>query len=74
MARSFEIEITKEELIQLDRLLHSLALLSDLDEVQKVYFIWSNLYCRNMFGYSLEFDKHYKHLCRERELNKLHSI
>lgn len=71
MARSFEIEITKDEFVQMDSLLHFLALLSDLDEVQKVYFIWSNLYCRNMYGFSLEFDKHYKHLCRERALKNL---
>lgn len=72
MSRFFEFEITKDEAIKLNKLLHSLALLCDFEEVQQANFIWSNIFNRNMFGYSLDFDSVYKRLCRERKFRKNH--
>lgn len=74
MARSFDFEITKDEYIKLSRLLHDLALMSDLDEVQQANFIWSNLSNRNMFGYSLDSDKMYYRILRERNYRFRHNI
>lgn len=55
--KTFDFKIKKSEVIRLNRIIDKLALLSDLDEIQELNWIWSNVYNRNMYGYSLNREK-----------------
>lgn len=72
MSKKFELEFKKSELILIDKIIRNLALLSELDEIQKLCFVWSDVYCRNMFGFRIDdFEKHHKHIVFERKIKGL---
>ena len=50
---TFDFQITKKEYIRISRIVKELARLSSLSEVQELSDLWSNLSCRNMYGYEI---------------------
>lgn len=50
---TFDFQITKNEYIRISKIVKELARLSSLSEIQELSDLWSNLSCRNMFGYEI---------------------
>lgn len=69
-SNTFEFQITKNEYIRISKIVKDLARLSSLSEIQELLDIWSNLSCRNMFGYEINTTEKIKFTCNK-EFHKI---
>lgn len=49
-----DFKIKKKEYLRINKIIELLARLSDLEEIQELNYLWSNMSNRNMFGYELD--------------------
>lgn len=65
----FNVQISKHEYQRISKIVDKLAMLSDLQEVQELYYIWTNFSCREMYGFSkLNPNKVYKDVKERRKI------